>query len=216
MAANLIVDPGKAEGDPASRQASGRDRRRADDRACLAARGGGRLRAGRGRRRRARHLRGGRGRRRRSPDDAGGSYERLRPHLRGGGEARSAGQARHHRQPARGLCRRSSRASCAPASAPLGDPAADIGTIAAEIVREEERTDPNVVKVVGSPLKFGSALCARSTSRAPRALGRGPALPSYRSLRLSARGALHASCRFRRRRSNCARSWSSFGRSRQA
>ena len=34
----------------------------------------------------------------------------------------------------------------------LEDDAAEIGTIAAEITREEERTDPNVVKVVGSPL----------------------------------------------------------------
>jgi 3-deoxy-manno-octulosonate cytidylyltransferase (CMP-KDO synthetase) len=34
----------------------------------------------------------------------------------------------------------------------LDDDAAEIGTIAAEITRVEERTDPNVVKVVGSPL----------------------------------------------------------------
>ncbi len=31
------------------------------------------------------------------------------------------------------------------------DPAVSIGTICAEIIRNEERTDPNVVKVVGSP-----------------------------------------------------------------
>jgi 3-deoxy-manno-octulosonate cytidylyltransferase (CMP-KDO synthetase) len=37
---------------------------------------------------------------------------------------------------------------------------ADIGTIAAAIVREEERTDPNVVKVVGTPLKGGEVLRA--------------------------------------------------------
>jgi 3-deoxy-manno-octulosonate cytidylyltransferase (CMP-KDO synthetase) len=35
---------------------------------------------------------------------------------------------------------------------------ADIGTIAAEIVRDEERTNPNVVKVVGSPLPRGGIL----------------------------------------------------------
>jgi 3-deoxy-manno-octulosonate cytidylyltransferase (CMP-KDO synthetase) len=34
---------------------------------------------------------------------------------------------------------------------PLADPAVDIATIAAEIVREEERTEPSVVKVVGTP-----------------------------------------------------------------
>ncbi len=35
---------------------------------------------------------------------------------------------------------------------PLADPAVDIGTLAAEIRREHERTDPNVVKVVGTPV----------------------------------------------------------------
>jgi 3-deoxy-manno-octulosonate cytidylyltransferase (CMP-KDO synthetase) len=35
---------------------------------------------------------------------------------------------------------------------PLADPAVDIATLAAEIVRPHERTDPNVVKLVGSPL----------------------------------------------------------------
>jgi 3-deoxy-manno-octulosonate cytidylyltransferase (CMP-KDO synthetase) len=37
------------------------------------------------------------------------------------------------------------------ALAPLADPAVDIATIAAEIVRDEERTNPAVVKVVGTP-----------------------------------------------------------------
>jgi 3-deoxy-manno-octulosonate cytidylyltransferase (CMP-KDO synthetase) len=35
---------------------------------------------------------------------------------------------------------------------PLADPAVDIGTIAAEINKPEERTNPNVVKVVGTPV----------------------------------------------------------------
>ena len=34
----------------------------------------------------------------------------------------------------------------------LADPAVDIGTLAAEIVRPDEATNPNVVKVVGSPI----------------------------------------------------------------
>ena len=38
------------------------------------------------------------------------------------------------------------------ALAPLADPAVDIATIAAEIVRDEERTNPAVVKVVGTPV----------------------------------------------------------------
>jgi 3-deoxy-manno-octulosonate cytidylyltransferase (CMP-KDO synthetase) len=35
---------------------------------------------------------------------------------------------------------------------PLEDPQVDIATLAAEIVRPEERSNPNVVKVVGSPM----------------------------------------------------------------
>jgi 3-deoxy-manno-octulosonate cytidylyltransferase (CMP-KDO synthetase) len=38
------------------------------------------------------------------------------------------------------------------ALAPLADPVVDIATLAAEIVRAEERDNPNVVKVVGSPV----------------------------------------------------------------
>jgi 3-deoxy-manno-octulosonate cytidylyltransferase (CMP-KDO synthetase) len=38
------------------------------------------------------------------------------------------------------------------ALAPLADPAVDIATIAAEICKAEERTNPNVVKVVGTPI----------------------------------------------------------------
>src|SRR5262249_62376803 len=50
---------------------------------------------------------------------------------------------------------------------------ADIGTIADEIVRQEERSDPNVVKVVGSPL--GSrALRALYFTRATAPYGDGP------------------------------------------
>jgi 3-deoxy-manno-octulosonate cytidylyltransferase (CMP-KDO synthetase) len=55
----------------------------------------------------------------------------------------------------------------------LGEGNADIGTIAAEIVREEERTDPNVVKVVGSPLS-ASVLRALYFTRATAPYGEGP------------------------------------------
>jgi 3-deoxy-manno-octulosonate cytidylyltransferase (CMP-KDO synthetase) len=51
---------------------------------------------------------------------------------------------------------------------------ADIGTIAAEITREEERTDPNVVKVVGSPLPDGRTLRAHYFTRATAPYGNGP------------------------------------------
>ena len=72
--------------------------------------------------------------------------------------------------------------------AALDDDDADIGTLAAEITREEERTDPNVVKVVGSPLDRRHVARALFHPR-HRALRRRPALPPYRHLRLSARGA---------------------------
>ena len=75
---------------------------------------------------------------------------------------------------------------------PLADPAVDIATLAAEIHVEEERTNPNVVKMVGSPI--GAAAAARAVFYPRhRALGRWAALPSHRSLRLSARGAASVS-----------------------
>jgi 3-deoxy-manno-octulosonate cytidylyltransferase (CMP-KDO synthetase) len=43
-------------------------------------------------------------------------------------------------------------ADLASAIAPLTDPAVDIATLAAEIRRTEERSNPNVVKVVGTPI----------------------------------------------------------------
>jgi len=51
---------------------------------------------------------------------------------------------------------------------------ADIGTIAAEISCEEERTNPNVVKVVGSPLSRGGILNALYFTRATAPYGDGP------------------------------------------
>ncbi|MBC8013317.1 MAG: 3-deoxy-manno-octulosonate cytidylyltransferase [Methyloceanibacter sp.] len=56
----------------------------------------------------------------------------------------------------------------------LGESEADIGTIAAKIAGEEERTDPNVVKVVGSPLARGSILRALYFTRATAPYGEGP------------------------------------------
>jgi 3-deoxy-manno-octulosonate cytidylyltransferase (CMP-KDO synthetase) len=51
---------------------------------------------------------------------------------------------------------------------------ADIGTIAAEIVRDEERIDPNVVKVIGTPIPGGSTLRALYFTRATAPYGEGP------------------------------------------
>ena len=51
---------------------------------------------------------------------------------------------------------------------------ADIGNIAPETSRDEERTNPNVVKVVGSPLGRGGILKALYFSRATAPYGDGP------------------------------------------
>ncbi|MGE3144870.1 MAG: 3-deoxy-manno-octulosonate cytidylyltransferase [Pseudorhodoplanes sp.] len=55
----------------------------------------------------------------------------------------------------------------------LDDPAVDIGTLAAEIVKPAERTNPNVVKVVGSPLGE-RRLRALYFTRATAPAGEGP------------------------------------------
>ena len=56
----------------------------------------------------------------------------------------------------------------------LGEGEADIGTVAAKIIREEERSDPNVVKVVGSPLPGSPKLRALYFTRATAPYGEGP------------------------------------------
>lgn len=59
------------------------------------------------------------------------------------------------------------------AIAPLADGDVDIATLAAEIVRDEEKTNPNVVKVVGSPLS-ATRLRALYFTRATAPWGDGP------------------------------------------
>jgi len=56
---------------------------------------------------------------------------------------------------------------------PLRDPGVDIATIAAEIRSAEERSDPNVVKVVGTPIAPGR-LRALYFTRAMAPAGEGP------------------------------------------
>lgn len=55
----------------------------------------------------------------------------------------------------------------------LADPAVDIATLAAEITRAEERTNPNVVKLVGSPVA-PRRLRALYFTRATAPYGEGP------------------------------------------
>ena len=64
-------------------------------------------------------------------------------------------------------------ADIAAAAALLADQAVDIGTVAAEIIRAEERDDPSVVKVVGSPAG-PSRLRAVYFTRATAPYGEGP------------------------------------------
>ena len=56
---------------------------------------------------------------------------------------------------------------------PLSDPAVDIATLAAEIHTDEESTNPNVVKTIGSPISAGR-LRALYFSRATAPWGDGP------------------------------------------
>jgi 3-deoxy-manno-octulosonate cytidylyltransferase (CMP-KDO synthetase) len=57
--------------------------------------------------------------------------------------------------------------------APLADPAVDIATLAAEIHTEEESTNPNVVKVIGSTVSAGR-MRALYFTRATAPWGDGP------------------------------------------
>jgi 3-deoxy-manno-octulosonate cytidylyltransferase (CMP-KDO synthetase) len=57
---------------------------------------------------------------------------------------------------------------------PLGVPGPDIATLGAEIVEPDERTNPNVVKVVGTPLPQERRLRALYFTRATAPYGEGP------------------------------------------
>lgn len=72
---------------------------------------------------------------------------------------------------------------------PLSDRAVDIATIAAEITREEEKTDPNVVKIVGSEIG-PKHLRALYFTRATAPSGEGP-LYHHIGLYAYRRAALH-------------------------
>ena len=97
---------------------------------------------------------------------------------------------------------------------PLADPAVDIATLAAEIHTEEESTNPNVVKVVGSPVSAGR-LRALYFTRATAPWGDGP---RYHHVGLYAyrRAALERFVSLPLPRWNCRKSSSSSGRSRPA
>jgi 3-deoxy-manno-octulosonate cytidylyltransferase (CMP-KDO synthetase) len=56
---------------------------------------------------------------------------------------------------------------------PFEDQSVDIATLGVEIVRDEEKTNPNVVKIVGSPLS-GMRLRALYFTRATAPWGEGP------------------------------------------
>ncbi len=95
-------------------------------------------------------------------------------------------------------------ASIRAALAPLDEPAVDIATLSVEIVRDEEKTNPNVVKLVGSPLS-ASRLRALYFTRATAPWGEGPlyhhvGLYAYRRAALERFVALPPSCLERRER----------------
>jgi len=99
----------------------------------------------------------------------------------------------------------------ASALAPLDDPAVDIATLAAEIKTEAEKTNPNVVKVVGTPVG-PDRLRALYFTRATAPSGDGPlyhhiGLYAYRRAALTRFVALPPSpLKDARSSNNCARS----------
>ena len=72
---------------------------------------------------------------------------------------------------------------------PLQDKGPQIATIAALITDAAERTNPNSVKVVGTPTGVPGRLRALYFTRATAPGGRGAALPSFRHVRLPPLGA---------------------------
>lgn len=87
---------------------------------------------------------------------------------------------------------------------PFDDPSVDIATLGVEIVRDEEKTNPNVVKIVGSPLS-GTRLRALYFTRATAPWGEGPlyhhvGLYAYRRAALERFVALKPSALERRER----------------
>ncbi|MER8809667.1 3-deoxy-manno-octulosonate cytidylyltransferase [Mesorhizobium australicum] len=87
---------------------------------------------------------------------------------------------------------------------PFDDPSVDIATLGVEIVRDEEKTNPNVVKIVGSPLS-GTRLRALYFTRATAPWGEGPlyhhvGLYAYRRAALERFVALEPSALERRER----------------
>ena len=171
----LIVHSRAHAGLAPAGQAAGRHRGRADDRARVAPRrampqAGLVVVATDAARDRRRHPRGRRRGVMTRPDHASGSdrvfeaVNRVDPRRRGRLRRQPAGRPADARAAPRARLPRA-------AAAPKGP---DIATLAAEIVEPEERTNPNVVKVVGTPLA-APAGCAPSTSRAPpRPHGDGP------------------------------------------
>ena len=158
--------------DAAAGQAARRHRRRADDRACLAPRHGGRASAGSWSpptpRRSWRRSQG----RRRGRDDARRPPLRLRPHLRGGQPVDPEGDdiivnvqgdlpTIEPRDRPRGL-------------APLADEGVDIATLAAVITRAEERANPNVGQGGRHADRRPGRLRALYFTRATAPCGEGP------------------------------------------
>ena len=112
------------------------------------------------------------GGRRARRDDAQRSRVRLGPHLRGARQGRPGGPRRDRRQRAGRLSDAHRRRHPA-ALGPLADPAVDIATLALEITEEAERTDPNVVKAICSPVAPGRFRALYFT-RATAPTGDGP------------------------------------------
>ena len=110
----------------------------------------------------------------RGGDDAGRPSVGLRPRVRGGRPGRPPRAISRSSSTCRATCRRSSRASCGLPRAALARSAPTSPRSACEITAEDERTNPNVVKVVGTPHRGPRRLRALYFTRATAPYGEGP------------------------------------------
>ena len=96
---------------------------------------------------------------------------------------------------------------------PLKDAGVDIATLAAVISKDEEHINPNVVKIIGSPLG-GARLRALYFTRATAPYGDGP---RYHHIGLYAyrRGDAGVACRAAAHLSKSVRSWNGFARAKR-
>ena len=190
MQRTLVVIPARMQATPAAGQAAGRHRRRADDRARVAPRHGGRGRPGGGRHRHARRSWPPCARPAARPSDAHRPRLRLRPRVRGRQPASTPTATSRSSSTCRAICRRWSLRLVRDC----------LGAAAGQGARISPPSPPRSRTPTIAPTRTWSRWWARRPecrarlralyfTRATAPSRRGPALPSRRHVRLSPLGA---------------------------